>query len=69
MNLLRKKIPAPLLESESSRVRREGYMLGQRDELDRVIKLFVSWAVTHPDSVVADELWGFVEKLRGSDEA
>jgi hypothetical protein len=37
---------------------------GERDTLDKVEAMFSQWAMTHPDAVVRDELWGFVNKIR-----
>ena len=44
--------------------RPDGYQLGQRETLDAVERLFAQWAETHPDAVVRDERWGFVNKIR-----
>ena len=35
-----------------------------RTTKDRVVALLGQWATTHPDPLVTDELWTFVEKLR-----
>lgn len=35
-----------------------------RTTKDRVVALLGQWATTHPNPVVTDELWMFVEKLR-----
>lgn len=53
-----------LFETDFSRTRREGYLLGERETLDKVESMFSQWAMTHPDAVVRDELWGFVNKIR-----
>ena len=53
-----------LFETDFSRTKREGYLLGERETLDKVEALFSQWAMTHPDAVVRDELWGFVNKIR-----
>ena len=54
-----------LFETDHSRMKREGYLLGERETLDKVEAMFSQWAMTHPDPVVRDELWGFVAKIRG----
>ena len=51
-------------ESDYRRMKREGYLLGERETLDKVEAMFSQWAMTHPDAVVRDELWGFVNKIR-----
>ena len=53
-----------LFDTDYSRMKRDGYTLGERDALDKVEAMFVQWAMTHPDAVVRDELWGFVSKIR-----
>ena len=53
-----------LFETDFSRTKREGYILGERETLDKVEAMFSQWAMTHPDAVVRDELWGFVTKIR-----
>ena len=53
-----------LFETDHARLRREGEAAGKREMLDRVEALFAEWAVTHPDPVVRDELWGFVDRIR-----
>ena len=53
-----------LFETDHSRMKREGYLLGERETLDKVEAMFSQWAMTHPDAVVRDELWGFVNKIR-----
>ena len=53
-----------IFETDFSRTKREGYLLGERETLDRVEAMFSQWAMTHPDAVVRDELWGFVNKIR-----
>jgi len=53
-----------IFENDYSRTRHEGYILGQRDMLDRMEAMFTQWATTHPEGTVRDELWGFVEKIR-----
>jgi len=53
-----------IFETDFSRTRREGYLLGERETLDKVEAMFSQWAMTHPDAVVRDELWGFVNKIR-----
>ena len=53
-----------LFETDHSRNKREGYLLGERETLDRLEAMFTQWAVTHPDAVVRDELWAFVNKIR-----
>lgn len=53
-----------LFETDFSRTKREGYILGERETLDKVEAMFSQWAMTHPDPVVRDELWGFVTKIR-----
>ena len=53
-----------LFDTDYSRMKRDGYTLGERDALDKVEAMFVQWAMTHPDAVVRDELWGFVNKIR-----
>lgn len=53
-----------LFETDYSRTKRDGYVLGKRDTLDAMEQMFSQWAMTHPDPVVRDELWGFVDKIR-----
>lgn len=53
-----------LFETDYSRMKRDGYILGERDTLDKVEAMFSQWAMTHPDAVVRDELWSFVNKIR-----
>lgn len=53
-----------LLTPDHEKVKARAYSEGVRDTHARVIKAFTQWAMTHPDQVVRDELWGFVEKLR-----
>ncbi len=53
-----------IFETDFSRTKREGYLLGQREMLDKIEAMFVLWADTHPDAVVRDELWAFVNKIR-----
>lgn len=53
-----------LFETDFSRTKREGYILGERETLDKVEAMFSQWAMTHPDAIVRDELWGFVNKIR-----
>jgi hypothetical protein len=53
-----------LFDTDYSRMKRDGYTLGERDALDKVEAMFSQWAMTHPDAVVRDELWGFVNKIR-----
>ena len=36
---------------------------GSAEMCDRVARMFAQWAI-HPNPVVADELWAFVEKVR-----
>lgn len=44
--------------------RKYGYSMGTRDEHDRIVSLLQGWAMTHPNILVRDELWGFLIKLR-----
>ena len=53
-----------LFETDHTRMKREGYLLGEREMLDKVEAMFAQWAETHPAAVVRDELWGFVNKIR-----
>lgn len=43
------------------------YVEGQKDMRDRIAVMFSSWATTHPDPVVADELWQFVSSIKNID--
>lgn len=52
------------IENHRPLARPDGYWMGQKETLDAVERLFAQWAETHPDAVVRDELWGFVNKIR-----
>ncbi len=40
--------------------REEGRIQGKKEMRDQVKAMFASFASTHPDQVVSDELWTFV---------
>ena len=40
--------------------REEGHIAGRKEMRDQVKAMFASFASTHPDQVVSDELWTFV---------
>jgi hypothetical protein len=40
--------------------REEGRLAGRKEMRDQIKGMFASFASTHPDQVVADELWTFV---------
>ena len=40
--------------------REEGRLAGRKEMRDQVKAMFASFASTHPDQVVSDELWTFV---------
>ena len=40
--------------------REEGRIAGKKEMRDQVKAMFASFATTHPDQVVSDELWTFV---------
>jgi hypothetical protein len=58
-----------ILEPEYERIRRQAYSNGCRDTKERIEKSLMTWAVTHPDAVVRDELWQAVENVRKEQEA
>lgn len=41
-----------------------GYSKGVSDVRESVLTAFIQWAVTHPNPVVEDELWQFVNLIR-----
>ena len=41
----------------------EGRKVGAREERERIKSQFAAWATRHPDPVVSDELWAFVNKI------
>jgi hypothetical protein len=43
--------------------REEGRMQGRKEMRDLIRDQFATYAVRHPDPVVADELWGFVHHI------
>lgn len=53
-----------IFETDYSRTKRDGYLIGKRDTLDAMEQMFTQWAITHPNDVVRDELWQFVERIR-----
>lgn len=53
-----------VLEPEYARIRRQAYEVGVRDTKERIEQKLMSWATTHPDPVVRDELWAAVEQVR-----
>ncbi len=40
--------------------REEGRLAGRKEMRDQIKGMFASFASTHPDQVVSDELWTFV---------
>ncbi len=53
-----------MFPDERRKLKGEAHRLGQRAMKDRIIHMFQQYAVSHPEPVVVDELWAFVEKLR-----
>lgn len=53
-----------IFQPDTAQAKAAGFSEGARYMRDKVEHLFAQWATTHPDPVVADELWTFVEKLR-----
>lgn len=53
-----------LLTPDYRRVRDEGFSEGARFMREHIEKTFMQWAASHPEGVVRDELWGYVDKLR-----
>lgn len=47
--------------------REAGRELGQRQMRDRIRDEFAAFAVRHPDPVVSDELWSFVNHIERMD--
>ena len=45
--------------------REEGRQMGRRSMRDEIATDFAAFAATHPNAVTADELWHFVEHIRG----
>jgi hypothetical protein len=45
-------------------VRREALETGKRMMRDKLAVEFAMFATQHPDAVVSDELWAFVEHIR-----
>ena len=45
--------------------REEGRLMGRRAMRDEIATDFAAFATDHPSQVVADELWAFVEHIRG----
>lgn len=49
---------------DHKRLRDEGFSEGARFMRQHIEKTFMQWAASHPECVVRDELWAYVEKLR-----
>ena len=47
--------------------REEGRIQGKKEMRDQVKAMFASFASTHPDQVVSDELWTFVGYIERTD--
>lgn len=47
--------------------REEGRIQGKKEMRDQVKAMFASFASTHPDQVVSDELWTFVGFIERTD--
>ena len=47
--------------------REEGRICGRKEMRDQVKAMFASFASTHPDQVVSDELWTFVGYIERTD--
>ena len=47
--------------------REEGRLAGRKEMRDQVKGMFASFASTHPDQVVSDELWTFVGYIERTD--
>ena len=47
--------------------REEGRIAGRREMRDQIKGMFASFASTHPDQVVSDELWTFVGYIERTD--
>jgi hypothetical protein len=48
-------------------VRREALETGKRIMRDKLAVDFAMFATNHPDPVICDELWSFVEHIRKQD--
>lgn len=53
-----------ILEPEYDRIRRQAYDNGCRDTRERIEQHLMTFATTHPDPVVRDELWQAIENVR-----
>ena len=47
--------------------REEGRLQGRKEMRDQIKGMFASFASTHPDQVVSDELWTFVGYIERTD--
>ena len=47
--------------------REEGRLAGRKEMRDQIKGMFASFASTHPDQVVSDELWTFVGYIDRTD--
>jgi hypothetical protein len=47
--------------------REEGRIAGRKEMRDQIKGMFASFASTHPDQVVSDELWTFVGYIERTD--
>lgn len=47
----------------------KAFRQGQEAMLDDLVSQFKEWAKSHPNPVIADELWGFVDKIREQEMA
>ena len=47
--------------------REEGRIAGKKEMRDQIKGMFASFASTHPDQVVSDELWTFVGYIDRTD--
>ena len=47
--------------------REEGRIAGKKEMRDQIKGMFASFASTHPDQVVSDELWTFVGYIERTD--
>jgi hypothetical protein len=47
--------------------REEGRLAGRKEMRDQIKGMFASFASTHPDQVVSDELWTFVGYIERTD--
>jgi hypothetical protein len=52
------------VQEQVKEARRHAYKMGEQDMRRKAVAKISQWAMTHPSSVVRDDLWDLVEKLR-----